>query len=221
MNRAILETPTSRGDDAPCSAQMRPPLGSSARTLFAGSRYSQRDGFHVAAATVSAATSATTAGGARTASPDFIGMECKARRTLHGACSCWHRPGIIRDQTNSGGWTNTYNRARCHPMLHTQETTLRFCGTCSVLPGRQSAQPICASASSSCQRLHCVQTTGKIGPILDHHSVELLHNQPLEPLAMSSPPASGLVGLFRPTITASASEIAGLGSAAQLSGLCS
>lgn len=25
LNRAILETPTSRGDDAPCSAQMRPP----------------------------------------------------------------------------------------------------------------------------------------------------------------------------------------------------
>lgn len=27
LNRAILETPTGRGDDAPCSAQMRPPWG--------------------------------------------------------------------------------------------------------------------------------------------------------------------------------------------------
>lgn len=106
-------------------------------------------------------------------------------------------------------------------MLHAKETTLRCCGTCSVLPDSQSAQPVCGAASSSCQRLHYTQTTGKIGPILDHHPIELLHAQPLDPLAMSSPPASGFVGLFRRIITASASEIAGLGSAAQLSGLCS
>lgn len=106
-------------------------------------------------------------------------------------------------------------------MLHTEQTTLRCCGTCSVLPDGQSAQPTCSAASSSCQRLYYTQTTGKMGPILDHHSVDLLHTQLLEPPAMSSPPASGFVGLFRRIITASASEIAGLGSAAQLSGLCS
>lgn len=69
----------------------------------------------------------------------------------------------------------------------------------------QSAQPISSAASSSCQRLYYTQTTGKMGPILDHHSVDLLHTQLLKPPAMSSPPAFGFVGLFRRIITAPAS----------------
>lgn len=80
---------------------------------------------------------------------------------------------------------------------------------CTTKPSIRAAHLQC------CIIFLSVQTTGKIGPILDQHSAQLLHIQPLEPLAMSSFLTSAFVGLFRRIITTSASEIAGLGSAAQ------
>lgn len=53
-------------------------------------------------------------------------------------CWRWHSDtdlALLATRISWAGMKNTCDRARCHPMLHTKESTLRCRGTCSVLPG--------------------------------------------------------------------------------------
>lgn len=219
LSRAILETPTSRGDDAPAALRSDPPR-------FLGQNSVRRvdlqwcDELHMIAACCACNRHYPCGWGLKEKVHSNMRTSSETRRHFTSPCSGLatafrHRAGIVGNQTPWGDEQIQATERGVIPCCPRKKQRSDAAGPCSVPTGRESAQPICSAASSSCQRLYYTQTTGNIGPILDQHPVEPLHTQLFEPLTMLSALTPGFVGLFRRIITESASEIAGLGSAAQ------